>query len=109
MRQDGFFDWLASDLGKAAVAGALGGLVRWITLRDNWKEGSAAIFTGCVCAVFLSPAAEPILVPALSLATTEQAARDLVPFVIGLGGVGIAGFLIDFVAARLKGGTDGKQ
>lgn len=41
MPDRGFWSWLASDPGKAAMAGAAGGLVRWITLRDTWREFSS--------------------------------------------------------------------
>ncbi len=43
-----FLAWLASEPGKAALAGAAGGLVRWITLRDSWREGVPALFVGAV-------------------------------------------------------------
>ena len=45
------WQWLASEPGKAALAGALGGVVRWITLRDNWKEGAPALLLGAIADV----------------------------------------------------------
>jgi len=51
--------WLASDAGRAAIAGAAGGLVRWVTLRDDWREGlpvcSLAAFVRSTLALWPNP------------------------------------------------------
>lgn len=103
-----FFAWLASDPGKAAIAGAAGGLVRWITLRDSWLEGAASIVVGALCAVYLGPFIEPVIYAPFSAVAPEGDVHALAAFVTGLGGIGIAGFVIDLITSRIaKGRRDG--
>lgn len=109
MPEKSFFHWLASDPGKAALAGAAGGIVRWVTLRDNWKEGLTALLVGAVCAVYIAPFIEPILAPTLNSVAPDADVTALSAFITGLGGIGIAGFLLDLITSRLSGGRHGKR
>lgn len=105
----GFFTWLATEPGKAALAGALGGIVRWITLRDNWKEGSAAVIVGGICALYLGPVAEPLVEAVFGFIAPDQDAKHLAPFIVGIGGIGLASVIIDVVHAwrRPQGDREG--
>lgn len=93
-------DWLFSDAGKAAVAGALGGLVRWITLREKPREGLGALIVGAICALYLGPIVEPILEPAIGRIAPDNDSAGFASFVVGLGGISLAGFVIDVIKAR---------
>ena len=46
------FRWLWTEPGKAALAGALGGIVRWVTLREHWRDGVLSLLVGSICAVY---------------------------------------------------------
>ena len=104
MPDRGFWAWLASDPGKAAMAGAAGGLVRWITLRDNWKEGVPALIVGALCAVYLAPFLTPVIAPPFEAINPDADVGALAAFLCGLGGIGIAGFVIDLITSRLTRG-----
>jgi len=94
------FQWLASDTGRAAIAGAAGGLVRWVTLRDDWREGMTGLIVGSLCAIYLGPLAEPLLDPVIGKIAPGDSAAGFASFVIGLGGISIAGFILDIIKAR---------
>ena len=89
-----FLQWLFSDPGKLAIAGALGGLVRWITLRDNWRDGALGIIVGVICATYLSPLAIPILEPVVGKIMPAGDVDGFSAFIIGMGGIAVSGFLI---------------
>ena len=99
--------WLLSEPGKAALAGALGGVVRWITLRDNWKEGAPALVLGAIAAVYLGPLVEPVIATPVSTVAPEADTKSLAAFLTGVGGVGVVGMALDLVRWRKpEGGND---
>jgi len=105
--KESFLEWLSSDPGRAALAGALGGIVRWLTLRHNWKEGAVTLIVGSICAMYLGPLALPLIGPVVSKIAPTGDANGLSSFLIGLGGVSISGLLLDIfwsAAARAFGG-----
>lgn len=104
MKDPSIWKWLASDPGRAALAGALGGLVRWITLRDSWKEGVPALILGGVAAVYLGPIVEPVLAQPVDGVAPKADTSALAAFITGLGGVGISGFVLDLVRLKAPGG-----
>jgi hypothetical protein len=102
-----FWEWLTSllvpDAARLALAGAAGGMVRWATLRHNWREGAAALVIGALCAVYLSPVAESLVysaLPFLEKMGNPSRAGALAPFLTGLGGITLTGFLIDVLSGR---------
>ncbi len=97
-------DILEGDGGKALLAGAAGGIVRWVTLRSNWKEGIGAILVGALCALYLGPIAQPILEPVIGKIAPNGDATGFAAFFVGLGGISLSGLLIDIIAARLPKG-----
>ena len=104
-----FISWLAGDKGQLAIAGALGGLVRWLTLREHWKDGFVSLIVGAICAVFLAPLALPAIEPILGKIIADASARGtLSGFVIGIGGIVVAGFVID-VWKALRRKTEGEK
>lgn len=89
--------------GQVALAGAAGGLVRWLTLRTRLRDGLVAIIVGCISAVYLHPLAEPVVNGILGSVVVEDSSRSAFSgFIIGLGGVGVAGWVMDAIAARLR-------
>lgn len=99
---------LIGEKGQMILAGASGGLMRWITLKEKLTDGLVSVIGGMVCAAYLGPVAIPLLEPALRLVVIEQEARIGVGcFLVGLGGVVVTGFLIDLWRLRALLGTKG--
>lgn len=90
-------DWIWADA-RLALAGALGGVVSWLTRKGSWKDGLMQIVVGSICAVYLSPLAIPVLAPTLGaiVGTPDELSR-LSGFVIGIGGVSVSGFILDII------------
>ncbi|QBR35417.1 hypothetical protein ETW23_03940 [Leisingera sp. NJS201] len=103
--------WLQSDAGAAALAGAAGGLVRWLTLRENWRDGVVSLVVGSICAIYLGPLVEPVLAPVVGKITAGGDAAGFSSFVVGLGGIGFSGFVIETLRRfrAEKAGADGKK
>lgn len=106
---DAFFLMLA-EKGSTILAGALGGVVRWITLKETAKEGAASVICGAICAVYLGPLIQPAITPLLGTFVVEEASRSAFGgFILGLGGITVSGFVIDFLKGwARKGKGDGK-
>lgn len=92
-----FFTWLATDQTKAALAGAAGGVVRWVTLREKWQDGLASLVVGALCALYLGPIVEPLLEPAIGKIAPSGNSDQFAGFVVGLGGISLTGLLIDII------------
>lgn len=88
---------------RLALAGAFGGAVRWMTLRDSWVEGVISITLGMICAVYLNPLVLPIITPAIAGLVVEETSRaSLSAFMIGVGGITVSGFVIDLWNIRRR-------
>lgn len=100
--------WLFGEKGQGLVAGALGGVVRWLTLRERPRDGAVSIVIGAICAMYLTPVAFPMIDPLLSNVVVDSEARTrLASFIIGVGGIGIVSFVVDLWKVRRKtNGTD---
>ena len=85
-----FRDWLFGEAGGAALAGALGGVVRWLSLRESWKDGVISITVGAICAVYVSP----LVIQWLGIADNPRTPQ-LAAFIVGIGGIGVVGLIID--------------
>ena len=98
-------DWFSSlppGSGKSALAGGLGGLVRWITLRNDWREGLGAIAVGIICSLYLAPLVQPILDPILSKVAPGGDAASFSGFIMGMGGISVSGFILAYIRTRLQ-------
>lgn len=106
--QPDIFTWFTSEPGRAATAGALGGLVRWLTLRSNWREGVPTLVVGAICANYLGPIALSIIETWLGHPLAPESTLDnLMPFLTGVGGMTLSGIVLDIFEKRrsaLKGG-----
>lgn len=104
--------WLASDGGHAALAGALGGVVRWLTLQHSWREGITTLVVGSICAIYIGPLALPILEQTLGKIVQNGDMAGLASFLTGIGGLSLSGIVIDVFHRRraeiLKDGDDEK-
>jgi uncharacterized protein (DUF2062 family) len=93
--------WLLGDKPQMVIAGALGGLVRWMTLREQWPDGLISIVVGGICAAYFSPLAYPIIDVVLSnIVADAEARRSLAAFMVGIGGIGVVGFVMDLWRVR---------
>lgn len=103
--------WLQTDAGAAAMAGAAGGLVRWLTLREHWRDGVVSLVVGSLCALYLGPLVEPMLAPVVGKLSPAADAKGFSSFVVGLGGIGIAGFVIETLRRfrAQKAASDGQK
>lgn len=102
-------EWLFSDQGKAAIAGAAGGIVRWVTLRENWKDGILSLIVGAICAIYLGPLIAPMLEPVIGKIAPGGDTDGFSSFIVGLGGISLSGFLIDIIRARRAEAKRGKD
>jgi hypothetical protein len=99
------FNWLglSGDKAQLLIAGALGGIIRWMTLRDHWSDGLISMFVGAVSAMYLAPLAVPSLVPLLgNINVAPENVGPLSGFLIGIGGITVSGFFIDAWRLRRK-------
>lgn len=88
---------------QLVVAGALGGLVRWLTLRDHWVDGLISVIVGAICSLYLSPIALPALTPVLgNVGMPAESVTGLSGFLVGIGGITASGFFIDLWRARRR-------
>lgn len=105
-----FLAWLVGEKGQLAVAGALGGLVRWLSLRESRRDGLISVIVGAICALYLGPVAVPVIEQLIGRIVIEPASRaGLSGFIIGLGGIVATGVVLDVWHAwrrRLRGETD---
>jgi hypothetical protein len=92
--------WLWTEPGKAALAGALGGIVRWVTLREHWRDGVLSLLVGSICAVYLGPLVAPVLAPVIGKLAPGGDSAGFSSFVVGIGGLSISGLIIDIFRAR---------
>lgn len=92
-----WLEWLLGDKGPAIVAGALGGVVRWITLQERTRDGIASVVVGAICAIYLTPLVLPALTPVIGSFVGDELNRTgFSGFIIGLAGITVSGFCIDF-------------
>lgn len=97
------FNWLSGDKAQLVIAGALGGVVRWMTLRDQWTDGLISVAVGAICSLYLSPLVTPGLVPMFgAINIARDSTNSLSGFLIGIGGITVSGFVMDLWRARRK-------
>lgn len=93
----GLYTWLSGQGGQLALAGALGGLVKSITLRERPIEGVGSLIVGTACSIYASPIALIVFEPALGHLVTRPGALDtFAGFSAGVAGMAVVGFILDF-------------
>jgi hypothetical protein len=103
---DSILAWLSTDPGKAVIAGGLGGVVRWLTLRHSLAEGIVTIVIGGICAMFLGPLTTPILEPTIGKIAPVGNAAGLGAFIVGMAGVSLSGLIMDIFERKRRGAND---
>lgn len=103
MTKDDLLDWLLSEPSRAAIAGIAGGVVRWLTLRSNWKEGLGTLIVGALCAIYAGQIALPIVEGSIGKILPGEDMSGLSSFLVGIGGISLSGLILDiFDRRRLK-------
>ena len=103
----GLFGWLLDPAAQLALAGAAGGVVRSITLRENWKEGVGSLVVGIACSIYASPLSLIVFEPLLGKLIVKPGALDtFAGFATGVAGMAFVGFIRDFY--RWRTGKIGK-
>jgi integral membrane sensor domain MASE1 len=103
----GALTWVAGETGRAMVAGAAGGLLRWFGQeKRRLRDGIIAVASGALAALYLAPVILAILAAfGLHLGDGPDVDRAA-GFLAGLSGMSIAKVIIAMVEAwaeRAKG------
>ncbi|SEP27621.1 hypothetical protein SAMN04490248_1691 [Salinihabitans flavidus] len=103
----GIVTWLTGEAGRALIAGAAGGLYRWLMQeRRRLRDGVVAVLSGAVAAQYLGPVVLALLRMA-GLKLTEGPELYLTSgFLAGLAGMSLAKLMVALMeaqAARLRG------
>lgn len=107
---DDLWAWLAGAKGQLAISGAMGGVVRWLTLKERIGDGLVSIAVGGITATYVGPIGVPLLKPLLGVLVDDTASQGtLSGFVVGLGGITATGLFIDLWRARRKAAKEGSK
>jgi hypothetical protein len=91
---------------RLGMAGFFGAVLRWATLRSDWRTGMLGLMTAPIAAIYLSPAAEPLMGPLFylpGLANLDPVQRaSFIGCVVGIIGLALPGLILDIVAIRRK-------
>jgi hypothetical protein len=96
----GLISLYLTEPGKAALAGALGALVRWVTLSEHWRDGVLSLRVGSICTVYLGPLVAPIPEPVIGKLTPGGDSVGFSNLFVGSGRRSISGLIIDIFRAR---------
>ena len=103
------FAWLGGEAGRAYVAGAAGGLMRWwMTEQRRLRDGVPAAITGAIFARYLSPLVLTVIEKWTG--PIDGGAQDAATFATGLMGMSMAKIIIAALerrAEKLGGDDDG--
>lgn len=85
------------------IAGAAGGVVRSISLRQNLRESIATVTVGILCSTYLSAPFAPVLVKwGQGLFPTLPDALGPSGFIVGFLGIAFTGFIMDIFRGWTK-------
>lgn len=83
---------------QVALAGAAGGVIRWLTLRGRlWPDGMINITVGAICATYMTPIVLPLIEASIGrvMAHPDQVV-GFSAFMVGVGGLTVSDFIIEF-------------
>lgn len=100
--------WLGGEAGRAVIAGAAGGLYRWLMQeKRRLRDGAVAVAAGALSAQYLGPVVMAGLrLAGLNLKGTEAELAPTAGFLAGLAGMSIAKMVVALMeaqAARMRG------
>lgn len=106
--------WVAGETGRAMVAGAAGGLMRWLGQeRRRLRDGALAVASGSLAALYLAPVVIGVLAALGLNLGADEAADRAAGFLAGLAGMSIAKVAIALIetwaARQTTGGRDGQS
>lgn len=98
--------WIAGEGGRAAIAGAAGGLVRWlISARRTIRDGAASIFVGLLMASYATPLMMALLERWLGeIKGDVQGAAGFAAGIVGMSITKLAMAMLDAHTRRINGG-----
>lgn len=96
--------WLGRETGKAVLAGAAGGLLRWLMQeRRRLRDGIVSVTGGVIASIYLGPVVGAIMTQSMGPIGSTQASG----FVAGLAGMSLAKMIVAIVetaAGRMREG-----
>lgn len=99
--------WIAGEAGRAALAGAAGGFVRWLTSeRRRIRDGVVSVVAGALMARYASPVMLALLERWLGEMSGDVAGAA--GFAAGLAGMSLAKLILGAIDAnvrRISGGS----
>lgn len=104
------FAWLIGEGGRVVIAGAAGGLIRWIMdERRRWRDGIVAVTTGAIFAKYGTPLGIILLNNWFGpLDAGNDQIRDSAAFAMGIGGMTVGKLIMAMFekhAATLRKGA----
>ena len=89
--------WIGGEAGKVVVAGAAGGLLRWLMQeRRRVRDGIVSVTGGVIASVYLGPVVAAILAAAVGPVADATAAG----FIAGLAGMSLAKIIVAIVESQ---------
>ena len=70
------------------------------TLRERWQDGVTSLLVGAICALFVGPFVNPLIRPLIGDLAPNGDSNGFASIIVGLGGLSVAGFLIDLIRTR---------
>lgn len=93
--------WIAGEAGRAVLAGAAGGLVRWLmSERQRIRDGIVSVVAGALMARYASPVMLAIMERWLGEMSGDVAGAA--GFASGLAGMSLAKLMLGFVDAHAR-------
>ena len=99
------------NVGITLISGFCGGMLRVHHAGEKWwPKGLTTAMSGGIVAVFLWPIGEPFIQEIVVIQSMEATQKMMFGgFVVGLVGIGIVGFFLDFVSIRRTRILGGKE
>lgn len=100
--------WITGEAGRASLAGAAGGLVRWLmSERKRLRDGVVSILAGALMARYATPLMIAIIERHLGPLSGDV--EGTAGFAAGIVGMSIAKLVMGVIEARAKRLSDGDQ
>jgi hypothetical protein len=91
--------WLGGEVGRAAIAGAAGGLLRYLMQeRLRFRDGIVSVTGGVIASIYLGPVVGAILTVAVGPIADAAASG----FIAGLAGMSLAKVIVAIVETQAK-------
>lgn len=99
--------WLTGEVGRVLLAGASGGLVRWLVQeKRRLRDGVIAVVAGAPSAFYLGPAVPGLMELAGVNVANDPNMTQTFGFLAGLGGMSLAKALIGLIESRVASNAE---